>query len=54
MLLLLLLLLLLLHLGARLPVKAQAGRELVALAALALRVCQVFLLLFFSFYVPLR
>jgi hypothetical protein len=41
-------------LGARLPVKAQAGRELVALAALALRVCQIFCLLHFPFCMPLR
>jgi hypothetical protein len=39
--------------GARLPVKTQAGRELVALAALALRVCQIFRLLCFPFNVPL-
>ena len=42
-----------LRLGARLPVKNQAGRELVVLAALALRVFQISLLLFFFFNVPL-
>jgi hypothetical protein len=34
--------------------KTQAGRKLVALAALALGVCQIFLLLFLFFDVPLR
>jgi hypothetical protein len=44
-----------LRLGARLPVKTQAGRKLVALAAaLALRVCQMVCHLLFPFCMPLR
>jgi hypothetical protein len=52
MLLLLMWMLLLLHIGARLPVKAQAGRELVALSALAPILDIVYIHYHFQFFMP--